>query len=43
MGPVPFDPIWDPMTATAWAWSPNTPKKVSTTVVVAFATETVGP
>ena len=43
VGPVPSDPAWDPMTATAWAWSPDNPVKVFVVATVVFAAETAGP
>ena len=43
VGPVPSNLVWDPVTTTTWAWSPDNPVRVSAATATVSAAETVGP
>lgn len=43
VGSVPFDPVSGPVNATAWAWSPDNPMRVSAAAAMVSTVEVVGP
>ena len=42
VGPDPSNLAWDPVTTTAWAWSPDNPVRVSAATAEVSAAMTVG-